>query len=189
MSNKAQADLRNKARAELHYPDPKNGPWIVLLWFVTIDGRLEPTGFVIQHREEWPSEKLTAAFMQKINFGTLESEGRQQIFERILSLTEPEHAEELRAEGFTAEFVSQVQETFKRRLVSASIPRRPKDLTDDDVREIARVYRNAFLVEGKPPTKAVAEHFDVTRNVAAKYVQRARKEGHLPPTKPREARA
>ncbi len=47
--------------------------------------------------------------------------------------------------------------------------------------EVARVYDEAWRA-GKPPTKAVAEHFVISDSAAAKRVSRARVAGLLPET-------
>jgi hypothetical protein len=47
--------------------------------------------------------------------------------------------------------------------------------------EVADVYRQAWR-DGRPPTKAVAKHFQISDSAAAKRVMRARQGGLLPPT-------
>ena len=47
--------------------------------------------------------------------------------------------------------------------------------------EVAAVYRLAWE-DGRPPTEAVADHFQITHSAAAKRVSRARQAGFLPPT-------
>lgn len=60
-------------------------------------------------------------------------------------------------------------------------PERGRGLGDDHYQAVAEVYRLA-VAEGVPPTKAVAEHFTVSKSAAAKKVSRARERGLLPPT-------
>lgn len=60
------------------------------------------------------------------------------------------------------------------------LPRDYRVLTNDVLREVAEVYRANFA---HAPTKAVAKHFGVKDRMASVYVDRARKAGHLPPTK------
>jgi len=50
--------------------------------------------------------------------------------------------------------------------------------------EVAAVYRAAFAA-GKHPTKAVADHFGVSKSTAAKKVSRARELGLLAPARQR----
>jgi hypothetical protein len=51
-------------------------------------------------------------------------------------------------------------------------------ITDGHLEEVSKVYRAADLV-GKPPTRAVAEHFGVAHSTAAKWVGTARRNGKL----------
>lgn len=45
----------------------------------------------------------------------------------------------------------------------------------------AEIYRSA-IEDGHPPTKAVAEHFEITAGGASNLISRARAAGFLPPT-------
>lgn len=54
--------------------------------------------------------------------------------------------------------------------------------------ETARVYRQAYA-EGRPPRAAVADHFRISLDTAAKRVSRARERGLLPPTSQGRGRA
>jgi hypothetical protein len=51
------------------------------------------------------------------------------------------------------------------------------------LKEAAEVYREALRYR-EPPTKAVAEHFDISHGGASNLVSRARAAGLLPPTSP-----
>lgn len=55
-----------------------------------------------------------------------------------------------------------------------------RNITPDLLRKVATVYRDNI---DRHPTKAVQHHFQVSQRMAAEYVSRARKAGHLPPTK------
>ncbi|MFJ7525195.1 hypothetical protein ACIQ1S_09730 [Streptomyces griseus] len=54
-------------------------------------------------------------------------------------------------------------------------------LTSEHLAQVAAIYREA-LKEGSGPTRAVANHFDIPHSTAAKWVGRARSQGHLRPT-------
>lgn len=56
---------------------------------------------------------------------------------------------------------------------------RPPRYDIDHWREVARVYSEV----SRHPTKAVAEHFHVSRSTAGDWVAKCRKEGLLPPTR------
>lgn len=57
---------------------------------------------------------------------------------------------------------------------------------DDELTQVAAVYRLAYAC-GLPPTKAVAESFEIPPSTAAKRVMKARKEGLLGETTPGQA--
>lgn len=58
--------------------------------------------------------------------------------------------------------------------------RTSRDITPQLLERVATVYRANI---DRYPTKAVQHHFQVSQRMAAEYVSRARKAGHLPPTK------
>lgn len=58
-----------------------------------------------------------------------------------------------------------------------------KYLTDDVLREVARVY-SAALALGDYPVKAVENECGIPRTTARKRVEAARRRGFLPPTTP-----
>lgn len=66
------------------------------------------------------------------------------------------------------------------------MPREYRIITDDFLRSVAQVYRTNL---NHAPTKAVAKHFGVRDRMASTYVDRARKAGHLPPTKQGQKKA
>lgn len=55
-----------------------------------------------------------------------------------------------------------------------------RSITPDLLTKVATIYRENI---DRYPTKAVQHHFQVSQRMAAEYVSRARKAGHLPPTK------
>jgi hypothetical protein len=67
--------------------------------------------------------------------------------------------------------------------------RRSRDyriITNEFLMKVAEVYRENIH---HAPTKAVARHFGVRDRMASTYVDRARKAGHLPPTKQGQKKA
>lgn len=60
------------------------------------------------------------------------------------------------------------------------LPRERRAINDALLKKVADVYRKNI---SRAPTKAVAESFGVRDRMASAYVERARKAGHLPPTK------
>ena len=59
-------------------------------------------------------------------------------------------------------------------------PRRGSPITEDNLLEVARVYREA-VKHGDPPTQAVADGMNVARSTAARWVAAARTRGLLGP--------
>jgi hypothetical protein len=73
------------------------------------------------------------------------------------------------------------RDAYRRALARQRAEGRRWRLDEATLREVAAVYREALAV-GRPPTAAVQEHFGLaTRGQAAKWVRRARQEGHLGP--------
>jgi hypothetical protein len=70
---------------------------------------------------------------------------------------------------------------YRRALARQRAEGRRWRLDEAMLRKVAAVYRKALAV-GRPPTAAVQEHFGLgARGQAARWVQRARDEGHLGP--------
>jgi hypothetical protein len=66
------------------------------------------------------------------------------------------------------------------------LPREYRVIDDDFLRSVGEVYRQNI---SHAPTKAVAKAFGVKNRMASTYVDRARKAGHLPPTKQGQKKA
>lgn len=66
------------------------------------------------------------------------------------------------------------------------LPREYRVITDDFLKSVGEVYRKNI---SHAPTKAVAKAFGVKDRMASTYVDRARKAGHLPPTKQGQKKA
>lgn len=63
----------------------------------------------------------------------------------------------------------------------ARAPRRGSLLTDENLRQVAELYR-AAIKRGDPPTQMVAEAMHVARSTAARWVGKARERGFLGPS-------
>jgi transposase len=61
-----------------------------------------------------------------------------------------------------------------------------KGPTDQALRMVGAVYRIAYLM-GEPPTRAVAQTFQVPRSTAGRWVHLARERGFLGPATARRA--
>jgi hypothetical protein len=62
--------------------------------------------------------------------------------------------------------------------MTAGLQAGKKRITDDDLQEVARVYREA-VATGEPPTVAVARHMKRSRSTAGRLVMQARQRGFL----------
>jgi hypothetical protein len=146
-------------------------PWRIHLWFEAIDGRIECTRFLMwmgDTPDGQPSpegQPVTATALRGVNLGTLIDGLPRAVREQVAA-----HA--------------QLAAVVERMPVE---PRRVgrKPLYDrDHWRKVAEVYRKAA---GRSPTKAVADHFNVSRATASGWVRRARDAGALGETEERRA--
>jgi hypothetical protein len=85
------------------------------------------------------------------------------------------------ASGPASEQARRDRAAYRRALARQRAQGRRWQLDEARLRKVAAVYRQAVAV-GRWPTAAVQEHFGLaTRGQAARWVQRARQEGHLAP--------
>ncbi len=143
------------------YPDEKDGPWMLQLYWQQIDGRPECVGMKLssmagrsENRKVPPPLQmpergipLTTGIIRDVKIGEIMRGDREHLTRRT---------EVVRPAGLR-------ESTFLR------------------LQETARIYREAFAAGGKPTT-AVAEHFGLTVGGASSLVSRARDLGLLPPT-------
>lgn len=85
--------------------------------------------------------------------------------------------------GASAKEVVETTQSAIRQAYYTPLRRRRDRVTDDVLREVAEVYRDAQAA-GEPPTIAVKEHFYKSHSSAARWVGRARQGGFLPPVAP-----
>jgi hypothetical protein len=71
-------------------------------------------------------------------------------------------------------------EFYEQFAIGARQPRQGSPLTDDNLRQVAELYRVA-VEHGAPPTQTVADQMHVARSTAARWVGAARKRGFLGP--------
>jgi Family of unknown function (DUF6214) len=70
--------------------------------------------------------------------------------------------------------------------IRRAMPGRPRTITPELLQKVAETYRNHL---SDKPTEAVKRSFGVEHRTAARYVQRAREAGLLPPTVPGKKQA
>lgn len=157
------------------WPDPGTGPWLVTIHWQVLDGRPEPVALDVasslpadeqQHRLGEPDAlphrglPLRTALLRQLRLAEVIAEERVRVA-RLLRERDP------------------AAPTTK-----APRPQGMRDATARRLQQAAEVYRDAWT-QGRPdPNRAVAEHFGVSVQAAAKLTQRARSAGLLPPTAP-----
>lgn len=152
---------------------PSGSKWRLEVTWATTDGRAEPVRLVIQtvrsdsdwmvgkQVEPYPDEPMTAITATDLRAFPLASflRGERDAFS---SMSSP------------------LAKVFDRR--------KGKRITDEELRQVAAIYREAWSLGGNP-TDAVAEQMNMARSTAAKRVMAARAAGHLPPASPGKASA
>lgn len=184
------------------WPDPDQGPWLVKVWWRAQHGVPTPVGLSLtswtdDERASGPHNLLPSPtddvalprvdgqLVRRLPVGELVETTRtalQGVLTETLAgavqhLVELQPAHRAVAEARLQNWTEQTQD-LREALDSG---RRGRDLGDDHYREVAAVYAQA-LQDGRPPTKAVQEHFTVEKSTAAKKVARARERGFLPKT-------
>ena len=182
------ADVRRDQDALL-WPDARRGPWVIVVTWAGIEGRLEPVGLEIRGYREgdaWPRvlptrdqdpAVLATTTLRELPFATIVADLRRQ--------RAAQHTDFIDFLAAQPEYQAEADQASLRRLRAAGT-RRPTAW----LAEVAEVYRQAWQ-DGRPPTRAVAAHFTISQSAAAKRVARARQAGYLPLTtrgKPRARR-
>lgn len=90
------------------------------------------------------------------------------------------HYGEMRINEETTEAIGKIRDLYARRAWPATETRRRRRVTRDLLTQVAAMYRKAHE-DGKPPTQAVAEAFEVSHSTAGRWVVEARKAGVLGP--------
>lgn len=151
-----------EAQMTFHRWPDEDGPWMLRLYWQTIDGRPECVGMKLssmatraENRQVPPHLQmpatgipLTTGVVRDVKLGEQINAGRKMV---------TPGREVIRPPGLR-------ESTFER------------------LKEAARIYREAFTSGGGKPTTAVAEHFGLTVGGASSLVSRARDIGLLPPT-------
>lgn len=75
---------------------------------------------------------------------------------------------------------------YEQHAAGARRPRRGSPITDDNLKQVSSLYREA-IKGGDPPTQTVADAMHVARSTAARWVMAARKRGFLGPAMPGRA--
>jgi hypothetical protein len=156
------------------------GPFDWALWIQVVEGKAECLAAKCWSPEGHP---ITAESYRRLPLGRLMEDGVLcasrpwgEIPKRHVLWESPAEARRQRAT---------VAETYRSTRRS---PRERTPITDELLREVARIYREELA--GGAPTKAVAERLNYSRASAGRLVMEARRpeRGFLPPTEMRRAR-
>jgi len=164
----------------LLWPDARRGPWLIRVMWANVEGRLECAGLEIRSYRDsgqaWPPELptrdqrptiLTTTTIRKLPFATIIADLRREKA-RV-------HRDFIDFLAVQPGYESEADQAKLRRLRPVGSRRASASA------EVAEVYRQAWE-DGRPPTRAVAEHFVISQSAAAKRVSRARQVGYLPTT-------
>lgn len=131
---------------------------------------------------------------QIVTLSFISREGQEEVRQKDLRKLDVDRLPEALYAAFVAEFDSdrprddqavalRIAERF---IEQQRLPREYRVITDDFLRQVAKVYRENFA---RAPLKAVAKHFGVKDRMASVYVGKARQKGFLPPTKQGQKKA
>jgi hypothetical protein len=160
------------------------GRLVVRFGWEVVRGRLEATGMEVES-----SRPLAAEVVRSVRWASVVEDARR----RYLALAQTAAAGRLEeifgslytdARQDTREEVAErvtgrAQETLSALEERPGRPGRPRQYGREHFEEVARIYSEAYA-KGEPPTRTVAERFQVSRSAAAKWVARARDAGLLP---------
>lgn len=145
------------------WPDAKRGPWNLITSWTFVNGRMECVGVELRSYVADPEgvDVDFAAAQKRSKSGPRAVTATTWRQVPIASIMSDEREQTV---GWLAANDEQGAEQW------------------GGLAEVANVYTAAWHA-GQPPTKSVAEHFDITSSAAAKRVARARDAGLLPPTR------
>lgn len=144
-------------------PDADSGPWMLTMYWQTIDGRRECVGMKVASFKTRAEAAEEPPGMEMPEVGQVLTPGL------VRDLKIGERLREARASF----------ERFERTV--ATKPPGLRQSTYERLQLVARIYREAYAADGKP-TSAVAAHFGLSVGGASNLVSRARDVGLIPPT-------
>jgi hypothetical protein len=187
---------------QILWPDHERGPWVVRAYFAVGTGRAECVGLTIWHSvlgDTHPGfesfQPLEGTEITPLKAGDL----RNLPIGRIVGILREQRAATWRqwiaglADELNDDDVAGVSELgwndphlFDPKSGRPPDPRTNPIYGQEHFENVVRVYKAAWD-QHQAPTKAVAEHFHVSRTAAGKWVARSRAMGLLDPTTPGRA--
>ncbi len=144
--------------------EARGSKWEVVTEWEARGGRLEPVSVTVRSVDDGP---VTGDVMRSIPIGTLHREARAEASSALRGL-------QAAGANFTEVGLAMVPG-----LPDLAVgPRRGIVMSDDDLAQVAAVYRKAWN-EGRSVTEAVAEDRRISRSTAGKRIMKARQRGLL----------
>lgn len=174
------------------WPDETAGPWRLRIDIEMIDGRPEPFAISLRPvREEDPTalraSELRTLRLAEITHSHLDAH-RNSLEDRLGSLTEAMQEDPDLANEVPTSMLDEWQGNVENLDAARRKPGRPVEVTDDDYRKVAEIYRQA-LANGQPVLETIAGQLFISKDTAAKRIRTARDRGYLPPTSRGKARS
>jgi hypothetical protein len=152
-------------RRSLHFPNASLGPWTADIDLGVVGGRIECVGLAVRPFDDQTDIALTTGVLRALPLGSLISRVRVDADDEVLALVGlkfPQMLGVLRDVGLGPLAVEH-----------KGPGRKPKPRSHFE--EVAKIY----LLAQDSPTKAVSEHFHVSRSTAANWVRTARGYGFI----------
>lgn len=162
-------------RSTLLWPDPMTGPFWIGLYWAPVDGRNECVGVTI-FRGAWLDTSTDSPELELLPGEALQPLHSTDLRIPLNRLAREHHEWATDLDGEAGEIARHIRGWTDNLPTVAGWP-------PDHLATVAQVYRAAWQAN-QHPTKAVAEHFNVSKSAAAKWVGRCRAPGVrlLPPT-------
>lgn len=185
----------------LLWPDPVTGPWYLVAHWAEVAGYPECIGIEVWRgsvpapRENRSFLRLKGQELKGLRSGDLKGIPVATVLSELWQVQrKQEEQRRVRVEAVIAEAEAVEADTRQlallhelgERLPSVEKFQGPRRRNRNDARhfeQVSIVYKHAVL-NRQHPTQAVQEHFIVSHSTAAKWVNRARELGLLPPTTP-----
>ena len=161
------------------WPDRQKGPWKVYATTAIVNGRWELTGLSIE--PDGLAAVLTSTVLKKLRLPELFADHQRQIRASNEFLAAPGRGRIKVTLGGRELSPSDAGRFLNSASSAAPRTGRPTHWTPTLLAEVGQVYRVAWSAR-KPPTEAVAAHFNLSASGAAKVVRLARAKGLLPMT-------
>jgi hypothetical protein len=146
----------------IHLVELNGREWDVETEWADIGGRLEPVSVKVSADPDSPSPVI-GDVLRRLPIGALQKQIRRG--GPLIGPSIERHPSGIRASGDLADLVERTTKFVGHRGVVTS---------PEEIEEVAAIYRRAWG-SGEEVTKAVAEHFHISKSTAGKRIMRAKK--------------